>query len=120
MIYYKAEGYKVVQWTQSEDSARFYELVETCADDEIEEGWDHCWYLKGHVPQKPIPSNKEIEKLRIEYRRKNLDDKTMERMRKTANKTWTNEDEQKYLKLDAEVTEYILKNYPYSTEEDKK
>lgn len=113
MIYYKSEDYKIIQWTKSEESAKDYNLVDTCDDDEIEEGWDHNWYIKGHIPEKPTPSNEEIEKLRIEYRRKNIDDKTIERMRKTANKTWTAEDEEKYLALDTEVTEYILKNYPY-------
>lgn len=37
-------------------------------------------------------------------------------MRKTANGTWTEEDEQEYLELDAEVTSYIEEHYPYPVE----
>ena len=65
------------------------------------------------VPEPPAPTKEDIEMLRVEYRREHIDNKTLERSRKTANGTWTEEDEQEYLALDAEVTAYIETNYPY-------
>jgi hypothetical protein len=47
------------------------------------------------------------------YRQQNIDDKTLERLRKQANGTWTEEDERAYLELDEKVTKYIEENYPY-------
>ena len=68
------------------------------------------------VPEPPAPTKEDIEQMRIEYRREHIDDKTLERMRKMANGTWIEEDEQEYLELDAEVTTYIEENYPYPVE----
>lgn len=65
------------------------------------------------VPEPPAPTHDDISQLRIMYRREHIDDKTLERMRKIANGTWTEEDEQEYLELDAEVTAYIETNYSY-------
>lgn len=55
----------------------------------------------------------EVDAMRVQYRQQKIDDKTIARMRKQANKTWTEEDEKAYLALDAEVTAYIEENYPY-------
>ena len=61
-----------------------------------------------------IPYTKEeIEKHRRDYRNQTIDDRTIARMRKQANGTWTEEDETAYLTLDAEITAYIEENYPY-------
>jgi hypothetical protein len=54
--------------------------------------------------------------MRIAYRREHIDDQTAERSRKTANGTWTAEDEAEYLALDAEVTAWIEENLPYNEE----
>ena len=54
--------------------------------------------------------------MRINYRREHIDDQTAERSRKMANGTWTDEDEQNYLALDAEVTAWIEENLPYPVE----
>lgn len=70
--------------------------------------------LKSEIPG---PTHEEIDALRIEYRHEHIDDRTIARMRKTANGTWTEEDEQEYLALDAEVTAYIEEHYPYPVEE---
>ena len=59
------------------------------------------------------PTYEEIDKAREEYRKEHIDSKTAMRSRKIANKTWTDELEQEYLELDAKVTEYIEKRYPY-------
>lgn len=58
----------------------------------------------------------EIDALRIAYRHEHIDDFTLRRMRKQANNSWTEEDEQAYLLLDAQVTAYIEKNLPYPTD----
>ena len=84
-------------------------MVET----DVEKAYNGIWYVKGYAPQKPAPTREEIDALRIAYRKENIDDKTIARMRKQANGTWTEADEAEYLALDAEVTIYIEGNYPY-------
>lgn len=71
------------------------------------------YYATVKNPEPTPPTNEEIRQLRIEYRRSHIDDKTAERSRKIANNTWTDEDEQAYLQLDAEVTAWIEENLPY-------
>jgi hypothetical protein len=83
---------------------------------DVEQAWNGDWYLYGYVPEKPAPTYEEVDKMRVEYRKAHIDDRTIARMRKTANGTWTEEDEQAYLELDAEVTAYIEENYPYPVE----
>ena len=68
------------------------------------------------IPEPPAPTKEEIKKMRIEYRHEHIDDQTLERNRKMANGTWTEEDEVEYLALDAEVTAYIEENLPYPTD----
>lgn len=82
----------------------------------VEKAYTGCWYVEGYAPQKPSPTRDEISKMRKEYRRTHIDDKTAERSRKQANGTWTQEDEQEYLALDAEVTAWIEENLPYPAE----
>lgn len=60
-----------------------------------------------------VPTWEDIDKARIQYRKQHIDDKTIARMRKQANGTWTEADEQAYLELDAEVTAYIEEHFPY-------
>ena len=83
---------------------------------DVEQGYDGKWYIFGYCPEKPVPTYEEIDQARIEYRKMHIDDKTIARMRKTANGTWTEEDEQEYLSLDAEVTAWIEENLPYPKE----
>lgn len=66
--------------------------------------------LKSEAPK---PTHEEVSKAREAYRVKMIDTKTLERMRKTANKTWTEEDEAAYLALDKAVTAYIEEHFPY-------
>ena len=77
---------------------------------------NHKYEIKA-VPEPPAPTYEEINALRIAYRHEHIDDFTLRRMRKQANGTWTEEDEQEYLALDAEVTAYIEEHYPYPVEE---
>lgn len=68
-------------------------------------------------PDPHVPTYEEISKARENYRKEHIDSKTLERQRKQANGTWTDEDEQAYLALDAEVTAWIEDNLPYPVEE---
>jgi len=65
-----------------------------------------------------IPTYEDIKQMREEYRKTHIDSKTAERTRRQANGTWTEEDEQAYLALDAEVTAWIEENLPYPEEND--
>lgn len=80
---------------------------------DVEQGYDGNWYVEGYAPEKPAPTYEEIDQLREDYRKEHIDSKTAMRSRKMANGTWTDELEQEYLELDAKVTEYIEKRYPY-------
>lgn len=66
----------------------------------------------------PPPTYDEVSEMRKQYRREHIDDKTAERSRKIANGSWTEQDEQDYLALDAEVTAWIEENLPYPVGED--
>lgn len=68
------------------------------------------------IPVPPPPTHNDIKMLRKQYRQAHIDDSTAERSRRKANGTWTDEDEQAYLALDAEVTAYIEEHYPYPAE----
>lgn len=62
------------------------------------------------------PTWEEIDKQREMYREEHIDPRTNARVRKIANGTWTEQDEQDYLALDAEVTAWIEENLPYPEE----
>lgn len=83
---------------------------------DLDVGWDGNFYLKGYAPDKPELTWEQVDEMRIQYRKDNIDDQTIARMRKQANGTWTDEDEQEYLALDAEVTAYIEEHFPYPKE----
>lgn len=68
------------------------------------------------VPPVPAPTKEEVKQMRKEYRHTHIDDNTLERNRKMANGSWTEEDEAAYLALDAEVTAYIEEHLPYPTD----
>jgi len=68
-------------------------------------------------PDPHVPTYEEIDQAREDYRKEHIDSKTAMRSRKMANGTWTDEDEQAYLALDAEVTAWIEENLPYPVEE---
>lgn len=94
----------------------FYESIGMTEMD-VEQAYDGSWYVEGYAPEKPAPTHDEISEQRKQYRQQHIDDKTAERSRRQANHTWTEEDEQAYLALDAEVTAYIEENFPYPVEE---
>lgn len=96
-------------------NAEFYKSI-GMSEMDVEQAWDGGWYLTGFAPEKPAPTHEDINRMRVEYRKTHIDDKTLARMRKTANGTWTEEDEAEYLALDTEVTAYIEQNFPYPDE----
>lgn len=77
---------------------------------------DGTYYKVVANPAPLPPTHEDIRQARIEYRRTHIDDQTAERSRKQANGTWTAEDEEAYLALDAEVTAWIEENLPYPEE----
>ena len=97
-------------------NSSFYQSIGMTEMD-VELAYNDLWYLEGFAPVKPELTYEEIDALRVAYRQANIDTKTIARMRKQANNTWTEEDEQAYLALDAKVTAYIEENYPYPEEE---
>ena len=96
-------------------NVEFYKSI-GMSEMDVEQAYTGDWYVAGFAPQKPAPSKEEIKQMRIAYRREHIDDQTLERNRKQANGTWTEEDEAAYLALDAEVTAYIEENLPYPTD----
>lgn len=89
-------------------------LSEGYEEKDVEQGYDGNWYLEGFAPlNPPEPTWEEIDAKREMYRETHIDTRTKARVRKMANHTWTDEDEQEYLALDAEVTAYIEEHFPY-------
>lgn len=78
---------------------------------------DQGEYLESVENAPFIPTYEYIRQQRQEYRRINIDDRTAERSRKIANGSWTDADEEDYLELDREVTDWIEENLPYPDEE---
>lgn len=96
-------------------NVEFYQSIGMTEMD-VEQAYDGNWYVEGYAPVQPVPTHDETSKMREDYRKEHIDSKTAERSRKTANGTWTAEDERAYLDLDAEVTAYINEHFPYSEE----
>lgn len=90
------EKYREEETEQSIVQVRYYEIVA--------------------IPEPPAPTAEEIDALRVAYRHEHIDNRTLARIRKTANGTWTEEDETEYLALDAEVTAYIEEHFAYPVE----
>lgn len=79
--------------------------------------WEYQEIPKPEPDPEPLPpTHEDIEKARIAYRREHIDNETLCRLRKQANGTWTQEMEDAYLALDAEVTAYIEEHLPYPTD----
>lgn len=99
-------------------NVKFYQSIGMTEMD-VEQAYNGQWYVKGFAPvqpEPPAPTREEIEKARTTYRREHIDDKTLCRLRKQANGTWTKEMEDEYLALDTEVTAYIEEHLPYPTD----
>jgi len=94
------------------DNEEFYKSIGMTKMN-VESCWDGGWYLEGYAPTKPDPTWEEVDKAREKYREDHIDTRTKARVRKQANGTWTEQDEQEYLALDAEITAWIEENLPY-------
>ena len=97
-----------------EEYSKVAEWCNNSGEFQIQEIGDEYCVVK--IPEPLPPTAEEIDTMRVAYRNAKIDNKTLARMRKQANKTWTEADEQAYLALDAEVTAYIEENYPYPVE----
>lgn len=108
----------------------FNELIERRETREVEEEYEEDGEIKtreveklfryfqiGPEPQPYVPTHEDIRQQREKYRQEHIDGKTAERSRRMANNSWTEEDEQEYLALDAEITQWIEENLPYPVEE---
>ena len=101
------------------DTGKFPCLVYDTVQEDTEHTCDDYEQYNGEFLLKediPAPTYEEIDKAREDYRKEHIDSKTAMRSRKMANGTWTEEDEQAYLELDAEVTAWIEENLPYPVE----
>ena len=96
--------------------AQYADLAVYCNENNchIEDKGD---YLESVENEPYIPTHEDIEQQRIQYRKEHIDDKTLERQRRQANGSWTTEDEEAYLVLDKEITEWIEENLPYPVTE---
>ena len=83
---------------------------------DVEQAYNGQWYIKGYAPEPPPPTHDEVDRMRIQYRKIHIDDRTLARSRKMANGTWTDADEEAYIELDTEVTAYIEEHFPYPEE----
>ena len=115
----------------NDNNAQLIEIIEDREEKEVEEPdildpskthkvtklFRYFKIVKNPEPEPQQVTNEEIKQERELYRKMNIDSKTLERMRKMANNTWTEEDEQEYLALDAQVTQWIEENLPYIEEE---
>lgn len=95
------------------DREKYSEAVSWCVKNgyHIEENGGLYEIVENSAPVPP--TNEEIRQLRENYRREHIDGKTAERSRRIANDTWTAQEEQEYLDLDAEVTAWIEQNLAY-------
>jgi len=102
------------QWA-SQNNADVVELVDL--REEKEDGLLHRQFqivskVRPHIEVVPEESHEDtpeerIDKEKIKLREQLIDRQTIRRIRKLANHTWTAEDEEKYLLLDAQVTGII-------------
>lgn len=111
------ENWKILKSDLEEKQKEYSEVAEWCNENgqyTIED--DGTYYKVVENPEPLPPTYEEVRQMRIRYRREHIDDQTAERSRKTANGTWTADDEAEYLALDAEVTAWIEENLPYNEE----
>lgn len=107
-------NWKIKQSELEEKQEEYSEVADWCNENGYTIEDDGVYYKVVKLPEPTPPTDEQIKQMRINYRREHIDDQTAERSRKMANGTWTEEDEQKYLALDAEVTAYIEEHYPYN------
>ena len=109
--------WKILKTELDEKQEEYTKVAEWCNESgeyHIEE--DEEYYKVVKNPEPLPPTYEEVDRMRVQYRHEHIDDKTIARSRKQANGTWTDEDEQAYLALDAEVTAYIEEHFPYPEE----
>jgi hypothetical protein len=108
------ENWKILKSQIAEKADEYSAVADWCNENGYTIVEDGKYYKTVKLPEPTPLTDEEIRQMRIDYRRGHIDDQTAERSRKMANGTWTDEDEQAYLALDAEVTTYIEEHYPYN------
>lgn len=111
------ENWKIKKEELQDNLEEYSKVAQWCNENQEYQIGEKEGFICTIKKENPSPlSYEEVRRMRIAYRKDHIDDKTAERSRKTANGTWTEEDEQAYLALDAEVTAWIEKNLPYPVE----
>lgn len=96
--------------TPFEDIAKDLGL-DLVTENEIVYAWNGKRYFKGEEPERPAPTKEEIDEQKAAMRVQLIDRYTLRRIRKIANHTWTEADEEEYLNLDATVTGIIEEKF---------
>ena len=92
--------------------------IKEVADNEIELGFDNCYYMRGKAPIQSIDEyNHQVEESRHNAYEKRTDFLILQRLRKIALGTWCEEDEKKYIANMKKKSEQIQKEFPYRQEE---
>jgi hypothetical protein len=86
-------------------------------EEEVEQAYNGTWYVAGHAPEKPLPTFEEISSLREKAYEKEVDKLHAQKNRKMVLGTWTQEDEEEYIKEVKARSESIAERYPYPQEE---
>ena len=106
--------WKILKTELDEKQEEYSEVAEWCNESGEYHIEDDGTYYKVVKNDEPLPPTyDDVDRMRIEYRKTHIDDRTLARSRKMANGSWTDDDEESYIALDAEVTAWIEENLPY-------
>lgn len=96
--------------TPFEDVAKDLGLTHS-TEREVVLAWNGKYYFAGEEPERPAPTKEELDEQKAAMRVQLIDRYTLRRIRKIANHTWTEADEEEYLNLDATVTGMIEEKF---------
>lgn len=100
-------------------NAKFYQSIGMTEMD-VEQAYDGNWYVLGYAPEKPVPTKEEIQALRAEAYRLEVDPITCNIQRLEDEPAMTNEINAEIVALKEErkaKVEEIKARYPYPVEE---
>lgn len=93
-------------------NSKFYQSIGMTEMD-VEQAYDSSWYLQGYAPEKPEPTKEEIQTLRANAYKNEVDPLMSEYTRKkTFNLFDESEEENLLAKIEAKVAK-IKEEYPY-------
>ena len=82
---------------------------------EVEEAYNGQWFLKGYAPLKPEPTDEEQRQARANAYLQEVDPLHSRKQRKIILGEWTEDDEREYILKVKELSDKIVKEYPYET-----